>query len=306
MNNSLAATGLSMSQAQSISNLCNQEAVEIQRKFLGINNASKTFKQNGESFIYEEGRGLPATTVQLLTRKSTLHALQAFLMENMKAKEAKIQRLKNEQCDLSDLESPASIEYKEYIPIGMVNEDWGWAQLTTSELNEYYECEAFAAHFGQFIHKDGILSKLRDGLTTLKSVEFVQLKKDENTPVIVQAHHDSANLLILHNELAAIHRKYEQRVNYYKAKVKNLVSARNIEISKTNADALNTINAENTKLRQAYKLAMDAHIEKCSELKEKFEAQRQARITEASALRINVDERFKPMVDEFLKNVTES
>jgi hypothetical protein len=48
----------------------------------------------------------------------------------------------------------------------------------------------------------------------------MNIKDGEKTPVEIKIHHNSEDLLKIHEELAALHRQYEQRVNYFKAKVK--------------------------------------------------------------------------------------
>jgi len=87
MKHSLAATGLSLSQAQSISNLCNQRVREIDNKLAVINNASKNVTIDGVSYQETPGNPMPTNVVELLTEKARLSATQAFLRENMKAKE---------------------------------------------------------------------------------------------------------------------------------------------------------------------------------------------------------------------------
>ena len=92
--NSLASTGLSLSQAQSISNLCNQRALEIAAKLSGVNNYKKCIEvptSNGGSKNHTlvVGKPLPKDVVDLLTEKARLHGCQAFLMENIKAKDSK-------------------------------------------------------------------------------------------------------------------------------------------------------------------------------------------------------------------------
>jgi len=44
----LSKNGLSMSQAQAISNMCNQRALDISEKLSSVNNASKSFKHDEE------------------------------------------------------------------------------------------------------------------------------------------------------------------------------------------------------------------------------------------------------------------
>ena len=63
----LSTKGLSMSQAQSVSNLCNQNAVEIQRELDSYNNCSKTITVDGESYLLQEGISIPDNVIEKLT-----------------------------------------------------------------------------------------------------------------------------------------------------------------------------------------------------------------------------------------------
>ena len=94
--NSLSTKGLSLSTAQSISNLCNQRSKEINSKLEQTNNFSRTLKIDGESYTETESSPLPGDVVSLLKEKSRLHASQAFLMENIKAKDEMINSIKKE------------------------------------------------------------------------------------------------------------------------------------------------------------------------------------------------------------------
>ena len=68
--------GLSLSQAQSISNLCHQRALEIEGKLTGVNNYSKTVDVtagNGSTKSHQivVGKPIPSNVVDLLTEKAT-------------------------------------------------------------------------------------------------------------------------------------------------------------------------------------------------------------------------------------------
>ena len=89
----LSTKGLSMSQAQSISNLCNQRAHEMQRELDSYNVCSKSIKVNGETYLLEDPYPMPGQVIELLKEKSKLHATQAFLMEAIKEKSDIIQQL---------------------------------------------------------------------------------------------------------------------------------------------------------------------------------------------------------------------
>lgn len=302
MKNSLNKSGLSLSQAASISNLCYQRGLEITNKLTGINNASKTVDLGGQSYEETTANPIPANVKELVLEKAKLHATQAFLMENIKAKDRLLKelRLKHFETNLKEPERPKLEKVElESEP----NDEWGWEQLSVTERAEYLEAEAFAAHIGQFIHKGSPLDKLRTELPTIKKLEFISVKDGERTPVKVSVHHTSEDLLKIHEDLAAEHRTYEQKVNYFKAKVKNLYTAEIARVARINADKQTVVNSSNSKLLSDWNILNDEY--KGSILKESqtFEAGRQAEILETATLRITVEPHFKEVVDGFLANL---
>jgi len=301
-NNSLSEKGLSLSQAQSISNMCNQRTREIAAELEVVNNVSKSFSIGNKTYIETPGNPLPSDVVELLTTKARLHALQAFLMENIKAKDALI-KAKQHEMFCYDIEAPEKLKPHRYDPIELVNEDFGWSQLTAAELNEFYEAEAYAAHIGQFIHKGGKLDQLRNELPKIKTLEWIEIEKDKKTPMQVDVHHTSAQLLNVHEELAALHRSYEQRVNYFKAKVKNAVTSENARIAKENAIKQDEVNKLNKTLTEEYKIKFDKHYSDYSKASHDFESARQQEIEKLAALRIAIDSRYQSLVDEFLNKI---
>jgi len=306
--NSLSATGLSLSQAQSISNLCNQRAREIENELSGVNNYSKSVNINDgvggvKSHVIHVGKPMPTNVVELLGTKAKLHACQAFLMENIKAKDSLLKEWKTATADTSTVELPE--RPKTISPLlnmlSEVNESYGWEQLSLAELNEYLEAEAFASHIGQFIHQGSTLDNLRIQLPSLPAIEWMTITDGMKSPVEITVHHTADQLLKLHEELATLHRGYEQRVNYFKAKVKNLTTEENARIAKINADAQHEAEAANNLLQSAWQTAMQEVQQKMKSIQADFEKERQAKIQQVAALRINVDARFQSTVDEFMK-----
>ena len=301
-NSLVVNSGLSLSQAQSISNLCNQAAIEIGNIVTSVNNAGKTVEINGVNKLLVKPKPIPSDIVNLLLLKSKYHACQAFLMSNIKAKDDMLKSIKSENADLSKVAYPEQPKFidikKEFLP--NVDEEWGWEQLKLSEYNEVLEAESFAAHIGQFIHKNGVLTSLRSELVDIPSIEWMSIKEGEKIPVDIGVHHTSEQLLSIHNNLANLHREYEQRVNYFKAKVKNLVTAENARIAKHNADLQNEVSKQNNEMQVKYETAMRFANEEANKIRKDFEQLRQTRIAEVSSMRINVDGRFQSVVDEFL------
>jgi hypothetical protein len=305
-NKSLATKGLSISQAQSISNLCFQRAREIAAELSKVNNSSKTIFIDGLEFTKQQPNPIPENVISLLELKAKLHATQAFLMENIKAKDQLIKSIKFEELDLSEFSSlnprPVMETYSEKLP-ELVDEILGWGQLSETEYNEYLEAEAYASHIGQFIHKDGKLDILRNELSSMDSLEFMEIETGKKTPVRVSSHHTPEQLYNIHEQLATLHRKYEQKVNYFKAKVKNLVTMENARISKEKQIISSRIESKNKELKEKYESEMNEYSNKISNEIFKFEEAKYDRIKEASELKINVDSRFQDVVDMFLNKI---
>lgn len=300
---SLSSKGLSLSQATSISNLCNQRALEIGNKLGVVNNYSKTVKVGKDEHETVKARPLPENVVELLKEKSELHACQAFLMENLKKKDTMLKQIKVVGADISGVKFPADYEYIDPIVIPQVGEDWGWDQLTVAEYNEFLEAQAFAAHIGEFIHKNSILDRLRAELPTLPDIEWMTIKDGEKSPVKIVKHHTSEGLLKVHEDLAEIHRGYEQRVNYFNSKIKNLVTAENARIAKLNADAQDEAAKVNNDRQADYNTAYKKATEELKQVRAQFETARQASIKEIAALKINICPRFQKTIDIFLKKI---
>ena len=310
--------GLSLSQATSISNLCNQRAGEISAKLNGVNNYKKTVDVNNgvnvKTHITVVGKPLPENVVALLTEKSELHACQAFLMENIKAKDDMLKEIKSASADISSVEVPERPKTVSplinQLPAVIATEgkEWGWSQLTTAEINEYLQVEAFASHVGQFIHEDSPLDRLRKELGKgIAPIEWMTINDGMKSPIEVTVHesHTPEKLLKLHEELAALHRKHEQRVNYFKAKVKNLTTEENARIAKINADAQNDAAKQNNDANAVYETAAKAYNEKVRNIQADFETARQASIKEVAAMRIQIDPRFQDTINLFMKQISE-
>jgi hypothetical protein len=240
--------------------------------------------------------------VELLTAKARLSATQAFLMENIKAKDELINEIKREHF-IYDVEAPIRQQsISENLPLE-VSEEFGWDQLTPAEYNEYLEAEAYASHIGQFIHKRGTLDRLRAELPTIKTLEFMEIEVGKKTPLKVTIHHTPEQLLAIHEELAALHRGYEQKVNYFKSKVKNATTSENARIQKERGEIQARVNQQNADLANAYKLAYEQWTADQRKAQHEFEEKRQGKIQEAVNLKIDVAGRFQDVVDEFLNQL---
>lgn len=297
----LSSTGLSMSQAQSISNLCNLAAKAIEAKIQRANNTSKTITLDGEELTIVEGVRIPFNIIDEIQKQAKYYAAQSFLMENIKVKETLLNEEKAKKYQPREVPNYPS---RKYTPLkATVNEDWGWEQLSVNELNEYLEQEAIAAHVGQLIHKNGKLDTLRKELERgIPNIEWMEknVKGGANSiPVKVKTHHSVEELWGFHQTLAEIHKKAEQRVNYYKSKVKNLVTIKNGDIAEENGKIQAEDNKEFDALMNKYNNEVEAWRSLTALESQQFEVERNKEIKKISSLRINVDSRFQSVIDEF-------
>jgi hypothetical protein len=301
---SLSGKGLSISQAQNISNICNQMALEIDHQIQIINNCSKTITIDSETYNHSTGKPIPGDIISLILRKGKLHATQAFLMENIKCKSDILWELKQKkyECTLKGLEYPL-LKKAELKP--EVDEKWGITKLTLTEYNEFLEVEALAAHIGQFIHKDGKLDQLREELPYISELAWFELEQGKKTPIKVTLHHTSEQLMDIHNQLAALHRKYEQRVNYFKAKITRFFFDENIKISEENNNTIDLIKKENDQAMEKY--AEEKRLFDIQDLQARqlFEKNRSEDLSKYSQLRIAIDPRFQPIINEILLHIPE-
>jgi hypothetical protein len=298
----LSTSGLSMSQAQSASNIINQLCEEIDRKLNSFNSHSRVVVLNGVEIEELKANPVTISVVSLLKRKGNLRAAQAFLMEAIKTKNELLDEVRRSRFKPEPFDQPEP-NYMEFYPEDLIDESWGWDQLTYSEYCEYLDVEANAAHIGQFIHNKGVLSKLREDIANLKSLVWIELESGKKTPVKITPSTSSDDLMTIHLALAELHRQYESRVNYYKAKVKNMVSDRNAEISKNNTINENKAYSHNVPLKEAYEALKTEHRNRQNNAMYKFEEEKEMLMKKVASLRIVVNDRFKPVIDEILKSV---
>ncbi len=298
----LTSDGLSMTQGQSVSNLAHQRAETIINQLNSVNNFGEKVKIDDEYLFTVAPMPMPENIVELIETIGELHGCEAFLMENIKAKEALLDTTKRAVCDTSSIVVPERPKYidEKIGQLKNVNEEFGWEQLKPAELNEYHQAKAFASSIGTFIHKGSVLDKLRKQLPEIPAIKWMTIKEGEKTPIKIVKHHTSEELLSLHEKLATKHREFNQRVNYYEAKVKNLMTQENARIVEHNAAIQNSAIKINDDLRVGYEMACLKYTEEVQKMQSAFEKERQENIKKYAALRINVDPKFQKTIDMFL------
>lgn len=293
----LSEKGLSMSNAQSISNLCNQLATEIERKIESINNSKKVVKVDDETYVNQESNPMPKDIINLLMKKGSYHALQAYLMEMIKYKDSLLRELEYSDPEIT-IEKPSRPLY-EHTPEIVYNKD-RYSFLTPDERVEYLELEAYAAHIGQFIHKNGKLSKLRKELSGIHELEFIHTTTGKEYPVRIIKHHSPEELMEVHENLSRSHRDYEKRLNYLKSKSLTLMNEHNAKIEAEYAKNLEVVNNINSKLSDEYEKELDNYKNKLSIINSNHREYILKESSRISKLKIVVPTRFKDIVEELM------
>lgn len=308
---SLGDKGISMSVAQSLSNRINQIINDIDSKFSSINNFEKSIMIGDKGHILVKGNKMPDidSVLMLLNKKANLRSLHAFLMENIKAKDMMLKSRMASNFEDSEigcamlslfpqkplLESPNFTE--------TVNEEWGWSQLTVNEINEYINAEAYSSEYGKFIHKGSVLDNLKKELPNIPQIEWFELKAGEKTPIYINVHHEISELGLIHERIAIKHGEYEKLVNYYKSKVKNLVTRKNAEISKQNTLEVERVSGINEERMRLYDIKYKELYNEFEIKKKQFEEEKYAEIGKISKYKIEIPKTYDGIIEEYFSDI---
>lgn len=299
-NHFLSKTGLSMSQAQSVSNLCNQYCVEIDNLLENISIVSKEFTYNQEHFKEQAANKIPENLIELLTKKGEYTSLQAFLMENIKLKEFLLDQAGG-KCFYFEKKRPESPKFIE--PKRLHLRRIADIELSKEDRVDYLIQESFASQIGKFIHKGEKLDLLRKEASKTPLVEWKQIDSNITIPVRNTIHTTPEELFKIHTDLEDIHRGHEQKLNYYKAKIKNQLSDLNLAINKKNS-------MDYEEAASKYKIELQKYEEELQKYEEEynkalfiFQEEQEKEVKRIAALRITIPEIFKPLVDTLLKKV---
>ena len=294
----LSKTGLSITQAQSISNLCNQYCVEIDNVLQNINIISKEFTFNQEHFIEQKANEIPANLVELLNKKGEFVSLQAFLMENIKLKDYLLEQADNKYFHFNE-DVPVQPKFMNPKGLPKITE----VELSEEDRIDYLIQESYASQIGKFIHKGEKLDTLRKEASNTPSVEWKKIDSNITIPIKNTIHTTPEELFKIHLQLVEIHRVHAQKLNYYKAKIKNQLSDLNAEIVRKNAEEYDKATAEYQKELQEYNEELRKYEERYHKALFTFQEEKEKEMKRIASLRIKIPEIFKSLVDTLLKKV---
>ena len=242
-----------------------------------------------------------------------MNALAAWLREGIKAKAGILQSLETcstEKFKLEDDEDEpefrqATMPNQEYVHLKQVSENDIIAEWSIKDRCEYLTLESQAAGVGKKIHNKGEVQQLRLNLSKMKPNEFVNMPDGsgldrkggktylvKNIPLYNRDEVDTAFM-----ELQELHRGFEQRLNYLKAKIKNDTNVRNQELREEYTKEMKAVNERNRLAQVEYNKLLTEIGDETREYQSKLEKRRLQLVKYVSALRIVVPESLQVVID---------
>lgn len=245
----LGSQGLTSAEANYTANIVKElcERISVELKSMSLFSGILHFNGQEKSYVKQ-------SKVDNLKDKcmeeGNLYALSAWLREAIKTKDNFISKSQTDNFTKELKPNPTypSLE-------NIKTEEMIKYTLPIDELGEYLSYEAKAAHIGKKVHPNGIFDKW---FTEIKNTPTVQLHPDNKDYVITLTQVVlEEDLYKVYFELQKEYREAEQKVNYYKAKVKNMwteeaskVNSRNSVLVEEYAKELKVISSENAILQK--------------------------------------------------------
>jgi len=290
-----------MTKAQALSNLANQIASMHLNELENVSATKETITLlNGDKHVLKGQTVISFADVKVrLDEIQKYRALQAYLMEALKAKVNALAEAKFEAFD-NPHEAPEKPQYEDEPKLEPATESDMFDKFTLETKAEYISNVAKAAVIGKFIHRTGKLTTMRTAVNDIAEARFMELEPGKKTPIVIDRLYTPEELLELHSELSAKHQALEQQINYIHATVNNSMLAEDnreaIVINRLRAD----VNTENNNLRAAYEVALAEYLANTATARATFTTEKANRINAISRLKIVIPDLFKDLVAEML------
>jgi vacuolar-type H+-ATPase subunit H len=230
------AKGLTISEANYKANLIKEVAESIEAQFKNTSAYTSEMIFDGRNLALDSFISIELK--DLANQEGNLYGLSAWLREAIKAKAllltqvATMDSLSLLMPDETLIESFTERQPNRIQPLRQlfVTEEDVLGAFSIGERAEYYAVEAKAAHLGKKIHPNGVISRIRKDLQTERKVTFKQLPDGVGQKTYVVEHiplYNPESVDDLFFELQSQHRSYEEKLNYFKARIKNEVTDAN-------------------------------------------------------------------------------
>lgn len=301
-----SAKGESMSDAQSMKGKCTQISEDVRAHMNSLGPVKEEIPYDGKIACLINPRKLSVAAIEALIGKDAdANALNAWYADSIKAKKLLLDSIKtaNWTMFLKGKEDHTPEMYNEKFDLekpqlATFTEEDVLAQWSAKHLADYIIKEQYCATIGKLIHRKGKLHDLYNSplneVTHMVQLSMAGGKQD--FPVTSKPVYEGDELKKvkeLYLDTHDKHREAEKKLNWYKAKIKNDISALNAlaqEKYATDMDAYETARKEYLTAENIY--LKDARG-KNTTLKAKAEARRQELTTEASDIKIFIPENLR-------------
>lgn len=265
----LGSLGLTSAEANYTANIVKELCDKINNEIGNMSLFSAILTKGDKDHIFMKERKVEDLQKKCM-EEGNLYALSAWLREGIKEKDELINKVNNDSFGfIPENSTDIGREYTNN-QIVLPTEASIRRELPINELAEFLSYEAKAAHIGKKVHPNGIFEKW---FRELKNTPTLQLHPDNKemiitlTQVILEQ-----DLYKIYFELQKEYREAEQKVNYYKAKIKNLLSEKTLEANNKNREArdkyqedMNIITSKNVSINLQIN---NKRVEKTKELSE--------------------------------------
>lgn len=216
--------GISSSQANHVANLIKEKNKVVDSELNNTAAYKEVLRREGENFTLKNPQ--PVDLFNLSRREGELYALSSWLREAIKARETLLTFYR--ECPHTffgevPVWNPPPSPVKKQIPVpAKATEADIFETFSLKELAEYWALESKAAHIGKRIHKGGTVSNIREEILANKdSVTTFTVMDGKHYPVSFEKVYSIDDVSDAFDKLQKLHRGYEQKLNFYKAKIQN-------------------------------------------------------------------------------------
>lgn len=294
--------GISSSQANHVANLIKEKNKVVDSQLSNTGAYKEYMDKDGATFCLKNPQ--PVDLLNLAQVEGNLYALSSWLREAVKARETLLKHYR--ECphvvfgDLPVANVPAA-PVKRQIPAPAKATDSDILEnFSIKDLAEYWTLEAKAAHIGKRIHKGGIISNIREEILTNKdSVTAFTPIDGKHYPITFQKVYEIEAVSLAFDELQKVHREFEQKLNYYKARIQNGITeldAKRLSEYRAAQEAENIrYNKEATDYNDAVRKFQDSVVLKTAENEEL----RARKLREVSARKIAIPDELRDIYKQF-------
>jgi ribosomal protein S17 len=302
-----AGEGLSQTEANHQANMVKEIADIIKREFESTGVYTEKVVYAGEEVPLDNNQTI-TDLVEKAQMEGNLYALSAWLRSAVKAKEEllKIIRTAPDTFFLTEEEVYPTISIprpmQHEVPLQKTwTEEDVIGEFTIAERAEYLRLEAQAAHLGKKIHTGGILDQIFTGLRNFVPFRFHGLRDGagmKDFPVRRARLYEVEGFEAAFFQLQAEHRSVEARLNWYKARIQNLVAERNAQQIREGRAASDKLYGEYLQKRQEWEAHCEDIRAKEQDLLQVIAERRQNATSQVSAYKIVVPKELEPVLQK--------